>query len=69
MEKISFEESIGRLEKIVKSLENGNMPVDESILLFQEGIGLVKKCEELLKNVQEQTTKIFEENGLADFKE
>lgn len=42
--KLSFEESMGRLEQIVRSLEQGNVPLEESLKLFEEGTRLVRHC-------------------------
>ena len=42
----NFEESLKRLQEIVKTLENGDTTLDESMALFQEGTSLVKFCSE-----------------------
>ena len=42
----SFEQSIDRLDAIVRSLEQGNVPLEQALKLFQEGTGLVKSCDE-----------------------
>ena len=42
--KISFEESMDRLEQIVKLLEKGDTPLEEAMKLFEEGTALAKKC-------------------------
>jgi len=41
---LTFEESLKRLEIIVKDLESGKAPLADSLALFEEGISLVKKC-------------------------
>ena len=41
-EKLTFEAAIARLEEIVRALESGSAPLDESLALFEEGVGLVK---------------------------
>ena len=45
---MSFEESMKELENIVKSMEEGTMPIEESIAAFEKGIALVKDCRNLL---------------------
>ena len=40
----SFEESVGRLEEIVRMLENGTATLDESLKLYEEGIRLASRC-------------------------
>jgi exodeoxyribonuclease VII small subunit len=39
-----FEEALERLEAIVAALEKGDQPLDESLRLFEEGIGLTRRC-------------------------
>ncbi len=46
---LSFEEALKRLEEVVERLEKGDLPLEESLRLFQEGMVLVKHCEGLLK--------------------
>lgn len=50
----SFEENMQRLELIVRKMEQGDAPLEESLKLFQEGTELVRKCTELLDNAQLQ---------------
>ena len=54
----SFEESIARLEQIVRSLEQGNVPLEESLKLFREGTALVESCGKLLDEAELQVKKI-----------
>ena len=49
----SFEASMERLETIVRQLEQGNAPLEESLKLFQEGTALVQSCAKLLDSEQE----------------
>ncbi len=52
MEEIIFEDAIAELEKIVKKLEEGKMPLDDAIKSFERGMYLKKLCEEKLKNAK-----------------
>ncbi|MCP8967047.1 exodeoxyribonuclease VII small subunit [Ectobacillus ponti] len=64
MEKqISFEEAINQLEQLVLKLEQGDVPLEEAISYFQEGMQLSKLCDEKLKNAEQQMTVILGENG------
>ena len=54
----TFEESMNRLEQIVRAMERGDVPLEESLKLFQEGTELVKSCNELLENAKLQVKKI-----------
>ncbi len=47
--KQSFEEAIKRLEQIVEALERGDVPLDEALNLYEEGIQLSRSCGERLK--------------------
>lgn len=55
----TFEENMTRLEQIVRSVERGDVPLEESLKLFQEGTALVKECGKLLDNAEQQVTKII----------
>ena len=50
----TFEENMQRLELIVRKIEQGDVPLEESLKLFQEGTDLVRKCTELLDKAQLQ---------------
>ena len=56
---MKFEASMERLEAIVRQLEQGNAPLDESLKLFQEGTELVRSCQKLLDDAQLQVKKIM----------
>lgn len=60
-ENMTFEQSLGRLEEIVRMLETGSAPLDKSLELFEEGVSLVKNCNSQLDNV-EQRIKILSRN-------
>ena len=54
----TFEENMTRLEQIVRAMERGDVPLEESLKLFQEGTTLVKDCGKLLDEAEQQVTKI-----------
>ncbi|MDJ1423312.1 MAG: exodeoxyribonuclease VII small subunit [Candidatus Methanoperedens sp.] len=60
---MSFEESLMELENIVERLEQGQLSLDESLLLFDKGIRLVRECDTMLKNAQQRVDKLIEENN------
>ena len=65
----TFEESLVKLEEIVKNLESGQVPLDDAINKFTEAMELSKLCNERLKNAEENINKILKDNGkLEDFK-
>ena len=55
----TFEASIARLEQIVRAMERGDVALEESLKLFQEGTELVKNCQKLLDDAQLQVKKIM----------
>ncbi|MFQ7292077.1 MAG: exodeoxyribonuclease VII small subunit [Monoglobales bacterium] len=59
-----FEESISRLEQIVQALENGDIDLDESLKLFEEGIKLTKSCQKMLDDAEKKVSVLMsDENG------
>ena len=67
-EEKTFEESLVRLETIVKELESGSVALDDAINKFTEAMNISKSCNEKLKNAEENVNKILKENGkLEDF--
>lgn len=52
MNEMTFEVAIARLEEIVRLLESGNAPLDQSLSLFEEGVALVKLCNSRLDNAE-----------------
>ena len=55
----TFEESMQRLEQIVRTMERGDVPLEESIRLFQEGTELARNCGKLLEDAKLQVSKIM----------
>mgnify|MGYP000697666081 FL=1 len=55
----TFEESMARLEQIVRAMERGDVALEESLKLFQEGTELVRSCQKLLDDAQLQVKKIM----------
>ena len=67
--KLTFEESIKKLEEIVKELESGEVLLDDAINKFNEACTLAKFCDEKLKNATDSINKIMNEDGtLKEFK-
>ena len=58
-QKKSFEESMARLEQIVRAMERGDVALEESLKLFQEGTELVRSCSKLLDEAQLQIQKVM----------
>lgn len=56
--KLSFEQSIARLEEIVRHLETGDMPLNDSLALFEEATGLIGACTGMLDNAEQKVVKL-----------
>ena len=55
----TFEENMQRLEQIVRAMERGDVALEESLKLFQEGTALVKNCGQLLDDAELQVKMIL----------
>ena len=55
----SFDQNMARLEQIVRAMERGDVALEESLKLFQEGTELVRSCNKLLDDAQLQVKKIM----------
>jgi exodeoxyribonuclease VII small subunit len=58
IKKMTFETAIAELEGIVKRLEEGKVPLEESVTIYERGESLKKRCEELLKQAEARVEKI-----------
>ena len=54
MANLKFEDAMARLEEIVNGLEKGNLPLDESLKMFEEGVRLSKSCLKMLDEAQKK---------------
>jgi len=52
--KETFEDALERLEEIAEKLERGDMPLDESLKSYEEGVRAYRHCSELLKEVEKK---------------
>ena len=58
LDKNSLEHSLKRLEEIVESLEHGDVPLDDAVNLYEEGIRISKECAEKLKATELKIKKL-----------
>lgn len=56
--KMNFEQSIQRLDEIVRHLESGDMPLSDSLTLFQEGTKLISACTAMLDEAEQTVVKL-----------
>ena len=58
---MTFEEKLTKLTQIVEQLEEGNqLPLEDSLKLFEEGIGLVVSCRQMLENAEQRIENVLE---------
>ncbi len=58
VKKLTFEQAMGELETIVKRLEEGKVPLEESVAIYERGEVLKARCEDLLKQAEARVEKI-----------
>jgi exodeoxyribonuclease VII small subunit len=54
MTDLKFEDCLARLEQIVSKLEAGNLPLEESLTIFEEGVGLARSCSRYLEEAEKR---------------
>ncbi|MFC0471008.1 exodeoxyribonuclease VII small subunit [Halalkalibacter kiskunsagensis] len=60
---LNFEDAMQELEQVVERLEQGDVPLEKAISMFQEGMNLSKQCHEKLEQVEKQMDHILHEDG------
>jgi exodeoxyribonuclease VII small subunit len=66
MEKMTYEKAVERLEEIVEMLENGNLPLEKMMKLYEEGTSLAAKCAKSLDAAQLKISEFSEGKGDAE---
>ena len=64
----SFEERLRRLQEVVAALENGDLPLEDSVRLYKEGLPLSRSCREQLEKARNEV-RILTEQGFEPFDE
>ena len=59
--KLTFEQSMARLDEIVHHLESGDMPLNDTLALFEEGTALVASCSKMLDEAEQKVVKLKKE--------
>ena len=58
-----FEEAMERLEQIVERLEGGDLTLEESLKIFEEGMKLIRFCSKKLEEAEQKVTLLVKESG------
>lgn len=54
MDELSFEQALARLTALVERLESGELPLEESVAAFEQGVELSRRCEALLDQAEQR---------------
>ncbi len=60
---LPFEESLTELEQLIERMEQGNLPLEDSLHLFERGVQLTRSCQKSLKEAEQKVRILLEENG------
>jgi exodeoxyribonuclease VII small subunit len=60
---LSFEASLQQLEGIVKEMENGDLPLEQALVLFEKGIKLSETCRKQLEDAETRVEKLLKRAG------
>ena len=63
VKKNNFEEQLTSLEQIVQNLENGNVPLEDALKEFQEGVKISRDLEKKLNSAEETVAKLIASDG------
>lgn len=63
MEQLTFEQGLEELKAIVQALEKGDLPLEESLLLFEKGVSLVAFCTRKLDEVEKKVELLVRDQG------
>ena len=57
-----FEKSLTKLNQLIEKMENGNLPLEEALKCFEEGVTLIKTCQKILSDTEQKVQKMIESN-------
>lgn len=65
-ETTNFETSLKRLEALVSQMEQGDMPIEDALKAFEEGIGLTRDCQAILDQAEQKVKVLVENRGTIE---
>ena len=65
--KPNLEKSLDTLEKTVEKMESGQLSLEESLKLFEEGVGLISSCQKMLKDAKQKILKLTDKKELTTY--
>ncbi len=61
-----FETSLKRLDELVRQMEQGDLPIDDALKAFEEGIGLTRECQAILDSAEQKVQVLVENQGKVE---
>lgn len=61
--KPDFEHSLAQLETVVERMEQGDLPIEEALKAFEEGVQLTRECQQILEQSEQKVQLLIEEEG------
>ncbi|WP_432697375.1 exodeoxyribonuclease VII small subunit [Marinobacterium sp. YM272] len=58
-----FEQSLTQLEAVVERMEQGDLPIEEALKAFEEGVKLTRECQEILEQTEQKVQVLVEQQG------
>lgn len=62
-ESLSLEDTLSRLEQLVETLEQGEIPLEEAMAAFEKGIGLTRRAQQTLAAAEQKVQLLMEQDG------
>lgn len=63
---LPFEKALARLEEIVQKLEEGDLPLQEALALYEQGVALSRRCQDLLDEAELRVSQLVEGEGIQE---
>lgn len=63
---VDFEKTMLRLETLVSQMEQGDLPLEEALKCFEEGVGLTRECQSILDSAEQKVQILIEKNGQVE---
>ncbi|SEG81361.1 exodeoxyribonuclease VII small subunit [Marinobacterium lutimaris] len=58
-----FEQSLSQLEAVVERMEQGDLPIEEALKAFEEGVKLTRECQDILQQTEQKVQVLVEQQG------
>lgn len=59
----NFEKSLGTLENLVTQMEKGDLPLEQSLKLFEQGVGIIRECQQALTSAEQKVEILLQQQN------